>query len=410
MTFQGLPARICWLEYGERAEAGLKFNWLVKTRKVGAPIVIGRDHLDAGSVASPNRETEAMQDGSDAIADWPLLNALLNTACGASWVSIHHGGGVGIGYSIHAGMVVVADGSKSADRRLERVLTADPGTGVMRHADAGYEEAIRAHARRRRAKVDLPHGRAPGSQRGSPTAGAECRSCATSGACSPAARARGRREVARSRDAALAFRDGRITWVGRQRDLPAPPRRRRALGRPGAAGDPRPGRRPHPPGLRRLAGRGLRGPAARARATGRSPAGAAASCRRCKKTRAAGSEALYARCRGFLRAMLALGVTTVEAKSGYGLDLRTEARVLAVYAALARRGPQRLVPTYLGAHVVPPEYRAAAESLPRAGRARDRRPGQRRAGPLRRRVRRRERLHPRRRGGWLPPPARPGWA
>ena len=151
--FQGLPARICWLEYGERAEAGLRFNHLVKTGKVAAPIVIGRDHLDAGSVASPNRETEGMQDGSDAIADWPLLNALLNTACGASWVSIHHGGGVGIGYSIHAGMVCVADGTESADRRLQRVLTADPGTGVMRHADAGYPEAIdTARAR----GVDLP--------------------------------------------------------------------------------------------------------------------------------------------------------------------------------------------------------------------------------------------------------------
>ena len=151
--FQGLPARICWLEYGERAELGLRFNWLVKQGKVKAPIVIGRDHLDTGSVASPNRETEGMKDGSDAIADWPLLNALLNTACGASWVSIHHGGGVGIGYSIHAGMVVVADGTESADRRLQRVLTADPGTGVMRHADAGYELAIET-ARER--GVDLP--------------------------------------------------------------------------------------------------------------------------------------------------------------------------------------------------------------------------------------------------------------
>jgi urocanate hydratase len=151
--FQGLPARICWLEYGERALMGAKFNWLVKTGRVEAPIVIGRDHLDTGSVASPNRETEAMKDGSDAIADWPLLNALLNTACGASWVSLHHGGGVGIGYSIHAGMVAVADGTDSADRRLERVLTADPGTGVMRHADAGYPEAI-AIARDR--GVDLP--------------------------------------------------------------------------------------------------------------------------------------------------------------------------------------------------------------------------------------------------------------
>jgi urocanate hydratase len=151
--FQGLPARICWLEYGERAEMGLRFNWLVKTGRVAAPLVIGRDHLDTGSVASPNRETESMRDGSDAIADWPLLNAMLNTACGASWVSLHHGGGVGIGYSIHAGMVIVADGTDTGDRRLERVLTADPGTGVMRHADAGYELAIET-ARQR--GVDLP--------------------------------------------------------------------------------------------------------------------------------------------------------------------------------------------------------------------------------------------------------------
>jgi urocanate hydratase len=153
IQFQGLPARICWLEYGERAELGLRFNWLVKHGKVKAPVVIGRDHLDAGSVASPNRETEGMRDGSDAIADWPLLNALLNTAAGASWVSLHHGGGVGIGYSIHAGMVCVADGTEQADRRLERVLTTDPGTGVMRHADAGYETAVET-ARER--GVDLP--------------------------------------------------------------------------------------------------------------------------------------------------------------------------------------------------------------------------------------------------------------
>jgi urocanate hydratase len=145
---QGLPARICWLGYGERARAGLAFNELVRTGAVSAPIVIGRDHLDAGSVASPNRETEAMRDGSDAIADWPLLNALVNTAAGATWVSIHHGGGVGIGYSQHAGMVVVADGTAIAARKLERVLTTDPGMGVIRHADAGYERAIEvAHER-----------------------------------------------------------------------------------------------------------------------------------------------------------------------------------------------------------------------------------------------------------------------
>ena len=142
MPFQGLPARICWLGYGERAQAGLAFNELVRTGEVSAPIVIGRDHLDAGSVASPNRETEAMADGSDAVADWPLLNALVNTAAGASWVSIHHGGGVGIGYSQHAGMVVVADGTPLAAQKLERVLTTDPAMGVLRHVDAGYERAI----------------------------------------------------------------------------------------------------------------------------------------------------------------------------------------------------------------------------------------------------------------------------
>jgi urocanate hydratase len=141
VAFQGLPARICWLGYGERARAGLRFNELVRSGKVSAPIVIGRDHLDAGSVASPNRETEGMRDGSDAIADWPLLNAMINAVGGATWVSLHHGGGVGIGYSIHAGQVIVADGTPAADRRLERVLTTDPGMGVVRHADAGYPEA-----------------------------------------------------------------------------------------------------------------------------------------------------------------------------------------------------------------------------------------------------------------------------
>ena len=142
VAFQGLPARICWLGYGERAKFGLAINNLVRRGVVKAPIVIGRDHLDAGSVASPNRETENMRDGSDAIADWPVLNALLNTSAGATWVSVHHGGGVGIGYSLHAGMVVVADGSREADEKLQRVLTCDPGLGVVRHADAGYAEAI----------------------------------------------------------------------------------------------------------------------------------------------------------------------------------------------------------------------------------------------------------------------------
>jgi urocanate hydratase len=153
IQFQGLPARICWLGYGERAEFGVAINELVKRGEIKAPIVIGRDHLDAGSVASPNRETEGMLDGSDAIADWALLNALINTAAGASWVSIHNGGGVGIGFSQHAGMVVVADGSENSKRRLERVLTSDPGMGVLRHADAGYSKAIEFAATH---NIDIP--------------------------------------------------------------------------------------------------------------------------------------------------------------------------------------------------------------------------------------------------------------
>ena len=146
VAYQGLPARICWLGYGERAAFGRRINAMVRSGELKAPIVIGRDHLDTGSVASPNRETEGMRDGSDAIGDWPILNALLNTAAGATWVSVHHGGGVGIGYSLHAGMVIVADGSEEADARLERVLTCDPGLGVVRHADAGYPEAIETAA------------------------------------------------------------------------------------------------------------------------------------------------------------------------------------------------------------------------------------------------------------------------
>jgi urocanate hydratase len=153
VAFQGLPARICWLGYGDRARAGHAINELVRSGEVSAPVVIGRDHLDAGSVASPYRETEAMQDGSDAIADWPILNALLNTAAGATWVSVHHGGGVGIGNSIHAGMVVLADGTDDGAERLERVLTTDPGTGVMRHADAGYADAVEVA---RTTDLDLP--------------------------------------------------------------------------------------------------------------------------------------------------------------------------------------------------------------------------------------------------------------
>ena len=143
VQFQGLPSRICWLGYGERAKFGLEINKMVREGKLKAPIVIGRDHLDCGSVASPNRETESMLDGSDAVGDWPILNALLNTASGATWVSFHHGGGVGMGYSLHAGQVIVADGSKEMDRRINSVLTNDPGMGIFRHADSGYDIAIK---------------------------------------------------------------------------------------------------------------------------------------------------------------------------------------------------------------------------------------------------------------------------
>jgi urocanate hydratase len=159
IRFQGLPARILWLGYGDRARFGRRINALVAEGRLKAPIVIGRDHLDTGSVASPTRETEAMRDGSDAIADWPVLNALLNVSSGATWVSVHHGGGVGIGYSLHAGMVIVADGTPDADERLERVLTCDPGIGVLRHADAGYPEAL-AMAERAGLRIPMREGRA----------------------------------------------------------------------------------------------------------------------------------------------------------------------------------------------------------------------------------------------------------
>ena len=153
VPFQGLPSRICWLGYGERAQAGLMFNKMVAEGVVKAPIVIGRDHLDSGSVASPNRETEGMKDGTDAVSDWPILNAMINAVNGATWVSFHHGGGVGIGYSQHAGQVIVADGTPEAAARLERVLTSDPGMGVVRHADAGYDEAIEAAKRH---EINMP--------------------------------------------------------------------------------------------------------------------------------------------------------------------------------------------------------------------------------------------------------------
>ncbi len=202
---QGLPARICWLGYGERAKLGLVFNELVRAGRVKAPIVIGRDHLDAGSVASPNRETEAMRDGSDAVADWPILNALLNAVAGATWVSVHHGGGVGMGYSIHAGMVVVADGTPEAAARLERVLTTDPGTGVMRHADAGYDRAVagRTRARRSGSRCWQSRERPPRPARAAATrpgrAAPACRAAARRARGVPRARSGCRKRCPRSR-------------------------------------------------------------------------------------------------------------------------------------------------------------------------------------------------------------------
>ena len=268
VRFQGLPARICWLGYGERHQAGLAFNDLVARGEVQAPIVIGRDHLDAGSVASPYRETEAMADGSDAIADWPILNALLNVASGASWVSVHHGGGVGIGRSIHAGVVVVADGSEEAARRVELVLTNDPGTGVMRHADAGYDQARQVAAER----GDGPPRRGrPGRVMGARAPAGRPTSCSPGpGSWSPATRGWGRGRSAWSSG-------GRWRPPGGGSSTPAP---KPVAARPGAGprgdpgrrrragGAPRVRRRPHPPGVRRRAGRRVRGPAARGRLRG----------------------------------------------------------------------------------------------------------------------------------------------
>ena len=257
VRFQGLPARICWLGYGERHQAGLAFNELVARGEVKAPIVIGRDHLDAGSVASPYRETEAMADGSDAIADWPILNALLNVASGASWVSVHHGGGVGIGRSIHAGVVVVADGSEEAARRVELVLTNDPGTGVMRHADAGYDQARQVAAER---GLDLPG-----------VTGVRADFLLTGAGqlvtCDPGL---GEGPLGLVERGAVAAAGGRVVYAGPEAGAgrPGGGRRRHPGGRRRAGGAPRVRGRPHPPGVRRRPGGGVRGPAARGRLRG----------------------------------------------------------------------------------------------------------------------------------------------
>ena len=342
VAFQGLPARICWLGVGDRATAGLAINELVRSGRVSAPVVIGRDHLDSGSVASPYRETEAMRDGSDAIADWPILNALLNTAAGATWVSVHHGGGVGIGNSIHAGMVVVADGTDDAADRLERVLDADPGTGVMRHADAGYEDALDAA---REAGLDLPCRLA----RVARLLVRDLAQLATPAGRSAPLRGAELGAVDVVEDAFVLCVDGRIEAVGRMRDLP------------GLDGD-----------VEELDGRGLaavpglvdchthacfagdRVEEFSLRAAGASyeelHAAGGGILSTVRATRAAGEGGLRERLRAIAAGCSAPGTTTWEAKSGYGLDRDTE---LAQLRAIRAAGG---VPTWLGAHAVPPEY------------------------------------------------------
>ena len=369
VAFQGLPARICWLEYGERAEMGARFNWLVKKRKVQAPIVIGRDHLDTGSVASPNRETEGMKDGSDAIADWPLLNAMLNTACGASWVSLHHGGGVGIGYSIHAGMVVVADGTErggspsptGADRRsghrrhAPRRCGVRPGHRDRAGAGGGPSDDCRlkiVECRFLRTLGHLsPNRQSPIDNRQFPMP--LLRNIGLLATCRPGGAQGELHSIAR---AALVWDGATIRWVGPEAALPEEFRPWTALDAGG---------RLVIPGLvdchTHLGFGGWRADEFEQRIQGRSyldiaraGGGIAATVAR---TRAMTEEGLQERCRGFLAGMLQLGVTTVECKSGYGLDVETELRLLRAYRALGQDGPQRIVATYLGAHVVPGEFR-----------------------------------------------------
>ena len=371
VAFQGLPARICWLGYGDRAKAGLAMNELVRSGAVKAPVVIGRDHLDAGSVASPYRETEAMRDGSDAIADWPILNALVNVAAGATWVSVHHGGGVGIGNSIHAGMVVLADGTAEAAERLERVLTTDPGMGVMRHVDAGYDGGDR----RRRARRDRRSRRCRRRRVSATRAAADPRPRAARDAGRAATRRCAGAASARStcsRTRTSSARGDTIEAVGRMRDLPRARRRRRRARRARALRDPRPRRLPHARGVRRRPRRGVLAPRRRRelRGAARRGGGILSTVR---ATRAAGEDGLRAAVERHRGWMLAHGTTTFEGKSGYGLDRDTE---LASLRAVRDAGG---VPTWLGAHAVPPEFDgdadayldfALAEVLPEAAQAR----------------------------------------
>ncbi len=348
VAFQGLPARICWLGFGDRAKAGLAMNELVRSGAVKAPIVIGRDHLDAGSVASPYRETEAMRDGSDAIADWPILNALVNVAAGATWVSVHHGGGVGIGNSIHAGMVVVADGTDEAAERLERVLTTDPGMGVIRHADAGYDEALDAAAAGGIAIPSVPRD-------GVKLLVRDLAQLATPAGREAPLRGAALGEVDVLEDAYVLCAGDSIESVGRMRDLPA------------LDGD-----------VVEVDGRGLcaipglvdchthaafggdRVDEFSLRAGGASyeelHALGGGILSTVRATRAAGEQGLreaVERHRGWMRAH---GTTTFESKSGYGLDRDTE---LASLRAIKAAGG---APTWLGAHAVPPEFEGDADA------------------------------------------------
>ena len=381
VAFQGLPARICWLGYGDRAKAGLAINELVRSGHVSAPVVIGRDHLDSGSVASPYRETESMRDGSDAIADWPILNALLNTAAGATWVSVHHGGGVGIGNSIHSGMVVVADGTDDAADRLARVLAADPGTGVMRHADAGYPEALAAA---REGGLDLPS--VPGCRHPLVTALLirDLAQVATPAGNGPL-RGPALRGVRVIEDAFVLCRDGLIEAVGPMAALPA-----------GVDADEIDGR-----GLSAVPGlvdchthvcfAGDRVNEFSLRAGGASyeelHAAGGGILSTVASTRAASGaelEAATLRHRGWMRAH---GTTTFEGKSGYGLDRDTELEQLRAVRAAGG------IPTWLGAHTVPPEFDdaddyldfALAEVLPEAALSRGGGGRLSRAGLVRRR-------------------------
>ncbi len=334
VAFQGLPARICWLGQGERARFGLALNDLVKKGDLSAPIVIGRDHLDTGSVASPFRETEGMKDGSDAIADWPILNALLNVASGASWVSFHHGGGTGIGTSLHAGQVIVADGTPAAARRLERVLTNDPGIGVARHADAGYPAALDTAQR---------HGLLVGARQV-----VTCRGTASARRGPALAQL----EVL-SGDPAVLLEGDRIAWVGPRKDAPrsaATTVEVRGVLFPGFVDC-------HTHGIfgaprlddheRRALGEDYKTIAA-------AGGGILQSVR---DVRARSEDQLAALARERLTTLLWHGSTTIEVKSGYGLATDAELKQLRAVQRAAREVPATLVPTFLGAHEVPPEYR-----------------------------------------------------